>query len=183
MPYYHASPIGNLQVLNPAQTKYFGKPAQVYMTTLRPMALFYLIKNFEYTYGYTKEGKIYYEEYYPDALKNLYQGKGGFLYTCEEGEYQHTQIPNECVSKYAVRILDCKPIKDAYEEILKEEKAGNLFIRNFHDLTEKDLTRIKKFAIETIIEKELWKTDSPFSEYMKEHYPDSFEEVIKTKAL
>lgn len=48
--FYHGSPIGGLQTLRPAVTKYFGKPAQVCMTTLRPMALLYLIQNFEYTY-------------------------------------------------------------------------------------------------------------------------------------
>ena len=59
---YHCSPTAGLKILQPSVTKYFGKPRQVCLTASVPMALFYGVKHFEYTYGYTREGKIYYEE-------------------------------------------------------------------------------------------------------------------------
>lgn len=54
------------------------------MTSSLPMALMYGIRNFEYSYGYTKDGKIYYEEYFPNALKELYKGKHASLLLSEK---------------------------------------------------------------------------------------------------
>ena len=79
---YHVSPTAGLTVLRPSVTKFFGKPRQVCLTALKPMALLYGVRHFEYTYGYTREGKLYYEEYFPDALEELYRGKRASLYRC-----------------------------------------------------------------------------------------------------
>lgn len=49
MELYHASPVTGLTVLRPGVTAYFGKPKQVCLTALKPMALLYGIKHFEYT--------------------------------------------------------------------------------------------------------------------------------------
>ena len=58
MELYHASPTAGLTVLRPSVTEFFGKPRQVCLTSLKPMALLYGIRHFEYTYGYTGEGKL-----------------------------------------------------------------------------------------------------------------------------
>ena len=39
---YHASPTAGLTVLRPSVTEFFGKPRQVCLTSLKPMALLYL---------------------------------------------------------------------------------------------------------------------------------------------
>ena len=57
MAYYHCSPTAGLTVLEPRKPESFEKPARVYMTTLLPMALMYTVRNYEYSYGYTKEGQ------------------------------------------------------------------------------------------------------------------------------
>ena len=88
MIYYHASPVGGLQMLEPRKSPYFDKPTQVCLTSLRAMALFYLIRNYEYAYGYTRQGKLYFDDPFPNALKKLYAGKSGWLYTCEDGVNQ-----------------------------------------------------------------------------------------------
>lgn len=75
MEYYHCSPVAGLTTLQPKQPESFEKPAGVYMTTLLPMALMYAVRNYEYTYGYTREGQIYLDEYFPNALEILYRGK------------------------------------------------------------------------------------------------------------
>ena len=53
MKLYHCSPTSGLQVLEPNATRYFGKPGQVCLAASLPMALFYGVKHFEYTYGYS----------------------------------------------------------------------------------------------------------------------------------
>ena len=57
MAFYHCSPTAGLTLLRPGKPLFSEKPAMVYMTTLFPMALMYGIQNYEYTYGYTREGK------------------------------------------------------------------------------------------------------------------------------
>ena len=126
MTYYHASPTGGLQSLEPRKSPFFEKPTQVCLTSLRAMALFYLIRNYEYAYGYTRQGNLYFEEPFPDALKKLYAGKSGWLYTCEDGDYEKTAIPNEFVSAHPVRIVGAEYIPDAYEAFQKEQQAGNI---------------------------------------------------------
>ena len=79
---YHCSPTAGLEVLQPSVTKYFGKPRQVCLTASVSMALFYGVKHFEYTYGYTREREIYYEEYFPGALEAIYRGRSASLYRC-----------------------------------------------------------------------------------------------------
>ena len=118
MTYYHASPTGGLQVLEPRKSPYFDKPTQVCLTSLRAMALFYLIRNYEYAYGYTRQGKLYFDDPFPDALKKLYAGRSGWLYTCEDGDYKKTEILNEFVSAQPVRIIGAEYIPDAYEAFL-----------------------------------------------------------------
>ncbi|MBQ9858771.1 MAG: hypothetical protein IJO77_07210, partial [Oscillospiraceae bacterium] len=82
MAYYHCSPCAGLTVLKPKKPMRFDKPSRVYLTTLIPMALMYAVKNYEYTYGYNKEGKIYFYESFPNALEILYRGKSASLYLC-----------------------------------------------------------------------------------------------------
>ena len=73
MELYHASPTAGLTVLRPSVTEFFGKPKQVCLTALKPMALLYGVRHFEYTYGYRKDGGLYYQEYFPGALEELAQ--------------------------------------------------------------------------------------------------------------
>ena len=55
MTLYHCSPTAGLTVLRPSVS--FGKPSQVCLTASLPMALMYGVKHFEYTYGYTRDGR------------------------------------------------------------------------------------------------------------------------------
>ena len=73
MELYHVSPTAGLTVLRPSVTEFFGKPKQVCLTALKPMALLYGVRHFEYTYGYRKDGGLYYQEYFPGALEELAQ--------------------------------------------------------------------------------------------------------------
>ena len=73
MAYYHCSPTEGLTVLEPRKPESFEKPTRVYLTTLLPMALMYTVRNYEYSYGYTKEGQIYFDEYFPNDLEIFYR--------------------------------------------------------------------------------------------------------------
>jgi hypothetical protein len=178
MAYYHCSPTAGLTVLEPRKPVSFEKPARVYMTTLLPMALMYSIRNYEYTYGYTKEGQIYLDEYFPDALELLYRGKSASLYICRPESVHTTRIPNEAVSDSPVAVVEEIFIPDVLEALLEQERMGNLPIRRYAQLSEKMHDWIRSVEADTIREKKLTEKVGPEADYYRIHYPDSWAAVM-----
>ena len=176
--YYHCSPVSGLKTLRPGTPEGFGKPKGVYLTTLLPMALMYGIRNYEYTYGYTREGQIYLEEYFPNALEVLYRGKSASLYICQPESVCTTRIPNEAVSEDPVEILEEIFIPDVAEALLEQERLGNLPIRRYEQLSEKMRDWICKAEADTIREKGLSEKQGPESDYYRTHYPESWVQVL-----
>lgn len=175
MELYHASPTAGLTVLRPSVTAYFGKPKQVCLTALKPMALLYGIKHFEYTYGYTRDGNLYYEEYFPGALEELYRGKSASLYRCAWREgMEKTQIPNEYVSAAAVPVEEEIPVPDVCEALLEEERLGTMKIVRWPEVLEKMRRWIVNAEMEVILENKLLGTDTAMARYMREKYPESW---------
>ena len=180
MPYYHCSPTEGLKMLEPRKPACFEKPARVYMTTLLPMALMYGVRNYEYTYGYTKEGRIYLEEYFPNALEILYRGKTASLYLCAPGTMETTRIPNEVVSEGNVPVLKETVIEDVCEALLEQERLGTLVIHRYETLSQKKRDWIRRVEAQTIREQNLLHTEGPAAEYYRSHYPQAWEDVLKT---
>ena len=174
MAYYHCSPTAGLKLLEPRKPGFSEKPARVYMTTLLPMALMYAVQNYEYSYGYTKEGQIYLDEYFPDALEILYRGKPASMYLCEPETTQSTRIPNEVVSETAVPVISEIRIPDACEALLEQERLGALVINRYQDLTERKLEWIRKVEADCIREYGLLDTPGPKADYYRAHYPESW---------
>ena len=174
MAYYHCSPTAGLTVLEPRKPVSFEKPARVYMTTLLPMALMYSIQNYEYTYGYTKEGQIYLEEYFPNALEIWYRGKSASLYLCDPAHTESSKIPNEAISETAVPVLAETYIPDALEALLEQERLGTLVIYRYHQLSERKLDWIRKVEAEIITKHNLINIPGAMADYYRIHYPESW---------
>ena len=172
MTYYHCSPTAGLTILEPRKPDSFHKPKCVYMATLLPMALMYGVRNFEYTYGYTQDGQIYYAEHFPNALELLYKGKNASLYQCAPDSVSTTKIPNEVVSSESVPVVSEVVIPDVYEALLEQERMGTLIIHRYNDLTDKMLDWIRRVEADEIREHDLLHKDGARSEYMKSHYPE-----------
>ena len=179
MAYYHCSPTPGLTVLEPRKPESFEKPASVYLTTLLPMALMYTVQNYEYTYGYTKEGQIYFDEYFPNALEILYRGKSASLYLCDPESTEPTRIPNEAVSAAAVPVLREITIPDACEALLEQERLGTLVIHRHHELSEGMRNWIRTVEADGIRKSDLLNTPGPMADYYREHYPESWAIVQK----
>jgi len=158
MEYYHCSPTAGLRILEPRKPESFDKPSRVYMTTSLPMALMYGIRNFEYTYGYTKEGQIYFEEYFPNALEILYKGKSASLYLCAPEKTEATKIPNEVVCDTAVQVISVRMIPDVYEALLEQQKIGALVIRRHEEMSPKELAWIRNAEANEIRKRDLLRT-------------------------
>lgn len=181
MPYYHCSTNAGLTELEPRKPASFDKPARVYMTTLLPMALMYSIRNYEYSYGYTKEGQIYYEEYFPNALEILYRGKRASLYICDPEYTQSTKIPNEVISETTVPVISETYIVDACEALLEQERLGTLVIRRYHELSDGMLNWIQRVQADRIQSSNLLTTPGEMADYYREHYPESWKMAINNQ--
>ena len=177
--HYHCSPTRGLTQLLPLQPESFAKPAAVYMTLLRPMALMYGIRHFEYTYGYTKEMQMYYLEHFPHAAEALYSGKSASLYLCAPDETEETSIPNERISFQPVKITEEIFIPDVYRALLTEEEKGTLVIHRFETLTEKQQDWIIRAECHEILERKLLSKDSPMAQWMKKTYPQSWQMALE----
>ena len=174
--YYHCSPTPGLTILQPRTPEHFQKPGGVYLTTSLPMALFYGIRHFEYTYGYTKAGQLYFEEYFPNALAELYRGKSASLYLCEPTAVEATRIPNEAVSRKPVRILDERRIPDLLEALLDQERQSALQIVRHHQLSDAAKEWILREEADEIRNRRLLDDpSSPMAQWMRSHYPESWE--------
>ena len=181
MTYYHCSPIGGLTKLEPKKPESFDKPAAVYMTTSLPMALMYGVRNFEYSYGYTKDGQIYYAEYFPNALEVLYKGKSASLYVCAPDRVDTTKIPNEVVTDTPVKVISETPIPDVYEALLEQERIGALPIRRYAALSPQMLIWIREAEADVIRKRNLLESGGPMADYIKYHYPESWAMVEKER--
>lgn len=176
--YYHCSPVSGLTQLLPQKPQNFDKDALVYMTTSLPMALMYGIRNFEYTYGYTRDGHIYYEEYFPDALRILYEGKRASLYECAPQTTETTRIPNEVVSPMPVKAVREIQIPDVMQALLEQERLGKLDIRRYDQLSSRAREWIHRAEVEEIKKRALLHTPSPMADYIRLRYPDAWAAAI-----
>lgn len=174
MAYYHCSPTAGLTMLEPRKPESFKKAARVYLTTLLPMALMYTIRNYEYSYGYTKDGQLYFDEYFPNALEILYKDKSASLYLCDPESTESTRIPHEAISEIVVPVISETYIPDAYEALLEQERLGTLFIHRYHELSEEMLDWIRKVEADEIRKSNLINTPGPMADYYREHYPESW---------
>lgn len=174
MAYYHCSPTAGLTSLEPRKPEAFEKPARVYLTTSLPMALMYGIRNAEYTYGYTKDGRIYFAEYFPGALEALYRGRSASLYVCAPAAVEPTEIPNEAVSEVAVPIVEEIPIPDVCEALLEQARQGALIIHRYHELTPQMLSWIRDAEADSIRKRNLLNAPGALADYYREHYPESW---------
>ena len=181
MTLYHCSPTPGLEVLRPSVTKYFGKPEQVCLTASLPMALMYGIKHFEYAYGCTRDGRIYYEEYFPNALEELYRGKAASLYTCAwRADMETTPIPNEYVTPGEVPVEAELPVPDVCGALLEQERLGALKIIRWDEMGEKRRRWVVRAEADTIREKGLLaRPGGPFARALREKYPESWALAVR----
>ena len=183
MTLYHCSPTPGLTVLRPNESR-FGKPRQVCLTASLPMALMYGVRHFEYTYGYNKSGELYYEEYFPNALEEIYRGKGASLYLCAHREdMETTEVPNEYTSRAEVPVEREISIPDVYDALLEQERLGALNIVRWEDAGPQRRAWVAEAELLAIREQELpARPEDTFARYMREKYPESWARACEEAA-
>lgn len=148
--YYHASQTAGIETLEPRVSNH-GTP-MVYFSPRRENVLPYLSNAIEKycretgfshsgawqkwaSYGFTRDGRLRMEEYYPNALADTYRGVAGYVYAVEPAPQIRPLdgIPGAFAAQAPVKVSGCTFIADAYEEILCAAARGQIVLLRYED--------------------------------------------------
>lgn len=183
MKLFHASQTPGIRVLEP-RTSNHGLPL-IYFSDCRENTLVYLSNAVERhwlasgfppceayhkwgSYGFTGEGLLCLEEYYPNATEETYGGAAGYIYTVETEKVRPLpEIPHAFVSEEPVGVTDCEIIPDALAALRRAEREGRLLLRFYEENSPEKLQ-----WIERSIRREYAESDSqPYREFLKAKFP------------
>lgn len=130
---YHVSPYEGLKTLRPHESSH--KKAYVYATGNFVVGLLFGVKKDDFDFGISTDenGLTTVYECYPDAFRNVYQGKNCSVYVVDEEGFQRglTSWTEELVCDKEVKVKDEIRINDIYERLLEEEASGNIAIHRY----------------------------------------------------
>lgn len=180
---YHGSSVGGLSALRPALSEH-GVP-YVYVSPNPVVAAFYTVHCVERPYNWfpygLEDGLPVYPEYYPDALADVYGGKRGYLYRCEDpGALENpTAISQALVCREPLPVSGVEEIPDMYAWFLRRQQAGNLRIIPFSHLSEKQLAYRDRMIKEEIALHHL--KDHPetgYARFLRSRFPSLWEDGL-----
>ena len=159
--YYHASNTPDIKELIPSISMH-NKPL-VYLTTKRENALVYLSNAVEKyckeigfnhsgkyhkwgSYGFTKDGILELQEYWPDAVVDTYAGVSGYIYSAVNVPLAENMkdIPFAVTSTVPVPVDACEYVADAYEALQEAADKGLIVICKYSENSEKMLAWIER---------------------------------------
>ncbi len=177
MQLFHGSSVPGIQTLEPRLSNH-GKP-YVYLTHTKALATIYAHNvmtppNGWFTYYFRKEdGKLVYEEYFPNQLEEFYENQRGYIYTCEANLPVLEKMPWVYLSDEPVPVACCQEIPDLLSALLAYEKTGELIIRRFETLSARQLEVIHRINLSEIEKYHLREhPESEHGRFIFSHYPD-----------
>ena len=183
--YYHASPVEGIIQLEPRISDHHIP--LIYFSTKRENTLVYLCNAIEKycketrflydgiwkkwgPYGFTKDGILQLQEYYPDALEKTYKGVSGYIYSTESitDSGFEIKIPDAASSSVPVTVSGSEYVPDAYEAILDAEENGLIDIIRYDEMPDAMREWLKK----TIIHEYEDADDHPeYRHFLKGNFP------------
>lgn len=151
---YHASQTPRIETLEPRISNH-GVP-RVYFSAKRENTLVYLSNAVEKTcrecgflhtgkwqkwasYGFTKDGRLEFDEYYENALIDTYGGVSGYVYAVEPSDavMPFSDIRNAYYADVPVPVASCEFVPDALDAMQIAEREGKIVIVRYAELSEK----------------------------------------------
>ena len=172
---YHGSSTGGIAALHPNLSNH-GK-AYVYLTDCPALALFYAHNAVGrpggfFPYWFDKEGKLHYDEYFPDQTRRLYEGRSGWVYAAEaDGLAQLDKMPWVYLSETEVPVIHAEYIPDLYAALLAAAHDGSLMLHRYEDIPEKQ-RKIHRKVVRKSLEGH---TDDDYVRFLRQHMPEVFE--------
>jgi len=179
MIFYHASNIEGLKTILPlSESKNKADKDKVaYFTNVRLCALSYLrdMDVNHVTMGVGDDNILECYEYFPDQIRIMYQGRSGYLYTCENnGSITTAQSSDIWSSKVAVDVTAVEYIDDVYDHIMKEIASQNVRFIRYGDWSEEqkhaNTIGMKNF----ILERNLLTANTAQSRFWAKYYPEAW---------
>lgn len=184
MVFYHGSSVGGIDVLLPKISEH--KEPYIYFSTNPVVASFYMVHIVErpfnwFPYGFNEKGIPIYTEYYHNATADVYGGRQGYLYECQN--VLNTNNPTNISCAYAckdpVTVGNCVVFNDIYDRFKEFEKQGHLIIKKFESLSEKELAFAQRYLLNLIAENNLKsKPQNSLSLLIMRHFPQVWETVL-----
>lgn len=153
MLYYHASKTANIGVLEPRISNH-NMPL-IYFSVKRENVLVYLSNAIEKyctetgfshngkwhkwaSYGFDPDGILRLDEYYPDAIRDTYEGVSGYIYSAENIKVNESTINISCAvtTSENAAVSSVEFIEDAYKEILIAAQSGLIRIRRYEEMSD-----------------------------------------------
>ena len=149
--YFHASQIEKIKTLEPRISNH--NIPLIYFSDKRENVLVYLSNAVEKvckegrftfdglwykwgSYGFEKDGRLRFEEYYPNALEDTYKWIEGYIYSCSKIDpYQKLdiKIPDTFITAQKTTVDNCEFIPDAYNEMINAEANGLITILRYNE--------------------------------------------------
>ena len=153
------------------------KDKVAYFTPVRLYALSYLrdMDVNHVTIGAGDDNVPECHEFFPDQLRTMYQGRSGYLYTCENnGSITIAQSADIWLSKEPVSVVNVEFIDNVYEHIMLEVAATNARIISYESLSEKTKQEYTVNMKDFILEKNLLTINSAQSRFWAQYYPEAW---------
>ena len=175
MIFYHGTEHANLERLHPNSHDKQGNPC-LYVTDNRAYSIFYLRdRNIDFvTCGVGPDGKVCYDEKFPDQLKILYQGRNGYIYEVDT-QAEQTAIRGVWTCRKEARVRSFTFIPDAYQAIWAEIEKGTVVFLPFEQLHEEQLKNNHEGAVRMFLSGK--KMNSEKETFYRTHFPKAWEEA------
>ena len=158
---FHGSFASGIETLH-ATSKLHGTedPMVVYWTANPAYALFYIWdaehnkRTGKYVTCFIKNGKVYYEEQFPDQLKAFYQGVSGYLYFIHHTEdFARVEGWEDMwYSRKEAEIAETRYIPDVYEELLKYEREGKLEVISYEKVATERIRDLYEYMVQKLVD-------------------------------
>lgn len=183
MIFYHGSPVDGLSELKPFLSEH-DKP-YIYFSTEPLVALLYAVKPVPkpfsfYPYGFDKNGCVVYSEYFENAFNELYHGKTGYLYQCEDIKSAENPTVINCayVCTRPVKVDRLTVIPDLYTFYQEQADKDKFRVKPRCEISEKEMSYVLD---ELRNDAEKYKLSSnprhPMSLFLQMHFSDLWDKI------
>ncbi len=159
---FHGSFVSGIKTLH-ATSKLHGTEDTmvVYLTANPAYALFYIWdaehnkRTGKYVTCFIKNGKVYYEEQFPDQLKAFYQEVSGYLYCIHHTE-DFAKVEgweDMWYSEKEAEIEEARYIPDVYEELMKYEREGKLEVISYEKVAPERIKDLYEYMVQKLVNK------------------------------
>ena len=157
---FHGSSVSGIETLH-ATSKLHGTEEDkvLYLTANPAYALFYIWdaehnkRTGKYVTCFIKNGKVYYEEQFPDQLKTFYKGVSGYLYcVVQTEEFSPVKGWEEMWSVGKdTKVAEVRFIPDVYDELMKYEKEGKFEVISYEKVAPERIKDLYEYIARKLV--------------------------------